>query len=905
MTVVPETRSKDIRTVFSILNPPQSRNPPQKVEFASGTAEEVLDWVSEGFVDIAILTPGAFSATIALLTPGEKLDAYRNAKRAGKPRPWDCQYLITRSLLASNNPLASDRRKKNGGFVYEPLCLINKKSLDELRLAFPGKNDEQLVLAAYDAGLVRFVFGDPLSLSSNIVPRAQLCRMGIDADSSCEFSFGLSETLGLLAEKRFVSMGNKIQHRIGFVYDGTLPPETKTENKSPPSDQTLSSRYADAVYDRFFARAIVKIENPLASQFESMRRLNLPPPEEPANLQEAMNRSREKNDLPPPRPQQIDDLPTEVWVVRPDFSDKDLKELKRQLENIPAKALDANNAEPFRDQSIKNLPGSNSELDLLTQRVNKWASDGGVDLKKRENSLEYIFDSMRHAERSSNRDSRLALVLSGGGAKCAYQAGAIKSIESKLKTFQLYRTWNDDPAEADPAPGSPASPDINLVVGTSGGALNAVPVALGLTKSSNNDLCNMWQNTDLTTLGTPYKAVRILLGALIGAGLIFLTWLPTAVFTGCFQVHRHVHRIIHKDNTTITAEQPASVIRHCSRCAEDLTLILRVTCLVAIGAFLVVRTVSPSFVAKWEPKHAVSYYVWFILYEGLLWSFLVLLIATVWREIRRRWKPERLFEVSLWRGLAGVTLVAAVFIIVVVFQESLFSGDAMEALVVKSFESLLNQDLTGTTPEKKIKLGHLIERNIKRDLAVATSRLGAKPPCDLYFYLLGSKDSREPTYGIEGQQLDGKDNSILDCVIASGTIFPFFPSLTIAGLRNSNDDLVLVDGGFSHNTPVEAAARWGATHIIIIEASPEILYGEHRSFGQNLLAAYYHLFAQAQLIDTQSRQELEIYTLRPQEAALDTLDFVPFLIHKAADKGFADANEGRFRKYSRPPQFEE
>src|SRR5262249_53095049 len=153
------------------------------------------------------------------------------------------------------------------------------------------------------------------------------------------------------------------------------------------------------------------------------------------------------------------------------------------------------------------------------------------------------------------------------------------------------RTWNDNPHVADPPDGSPASPDINLVVGTSGGALNAVPVALGLTKSCNNDLCNMWQNTDLTTLGTPYKAVRILLGALIGAGLIFLTWLPTAVFTGCFQVHRHVRRIIHKDNTTITAEQPGSVIRHCSRCADDLTLILRVTCLVAIGAFLLVRTV--------------------------------------------------------------------------------------------------------------------------------------------------------------------------------------------------------------------------------------------------------------------------------------------------------------------------
>src|SRR5438552_3780523 len=80
-----KTRSSDISKAFSILTPTQ------KVVFASGTAEEVLDWVSEGLVDIAILTPGAFSATIALLTDEDKQDAYRIAKKTGKPRPWDCQ----------------------------------------------------------------------------------------------------------------------------------------------------------------------------------------------------------------------------------------------------------------------------------------------------------------------------------------------------------------------------------------------------------------------------------------------------------------------------------------------------------------------------------------------------------------------------------------------------------------------------------------------------------------------------------------------------------------------------------------------------------------------------------------------------------------------------------------------
>src|SRR5882724_9390222 len=206
-------RSRDILTVFKSMTPHRpgmfigDPDEPQKVIFASGTAEEVLDWVSEGLVDIAILSPGAFSATMALWEDKDKQKAYRIAKKHGEPRPWNCKYLITRSLLATTSPFAAERRKKDGGFFYEPLCLINKKSLDELRLALPTKNDEQLVKAAYDAGLVRFVFGDPLSLSSNIVPRVQLHRMHIDPDKSCEFSFGLSETLDLLAEKRLVSMG--------------------------------------------------------------------------------------------------------------------------------------------------------------------------------------------------------------------------------------------------------------------------------------------------------------------------------------------------------------------------------------------------------------------------------------------------------------------------------------------------------------------------------------------------------------------------------------------------------------------------------------------------------------------------------------------------------------------------
>ena len=124
-------------------------------------------------------------------------------------------------------------------------------------------------------------------------------------------------------------------------------------------------------------------------------------------------------------------------------------------------------------------------------------------------------------------------------------------------------------------------------------------------------------------------------------------------------------------------------------------------------------------------------------------------------------------------------------------------------------------------------------------------------------------------------------------------------------MGEDNNNLTLVDGGFAHNTPVEAAAKWGATHIIVIEASPELHYRARRRFGRNLLAAYNHLFAQAQLIDMRSREGLEIYTLRPRESLLGTLDFMRVLSHKAVVTGTADAANGRFRQFSRPPQFAE
>ena len=64
--------------------------------------------------------------------------------------------------------------------------------------------------------------------------------------------------------------------------------------------------------------------------------------------------------------------------------------------------------------------------------------------------------------------------------------------------------------------------DLGLVVGTSGGALNAVPVALGVTAKHPGRLADTWLNLDLTELARPSALASTLLALWVAAVVIFL-----------------------------------------------------------------------------------------------------------------------------------------------------------------------------------------------------------------------------------------------------------------------------------------------------------------------------------------------------------------------------------------------
>src|SRR5262249_40386653 len=125
---------------------------------------------------------------------------------------------------------------------------------------------------------------------------------------------------------------------------------------------------------------------------------------------------------------------------------------------------------------------------------------------------------------------------------------------------------------------------------------------------------------------------------------------------------------------------------------------------------------------------------------------------------------------------------------------------------------------------------------------------------------------------------------LLGVVRGSGTIFPGFPPVTIRDFPTHDSSVSLIDGGFVHNSPVEAAVQWGATHIILIEASPKsdrekakeqgVARSDRNNLLQNTGEAFNYLFDQAQLLDVRSRKKVAIFVLRPNpQNYLGTMDF--------------------------------
>lgn len=488
-------------------------------------------------------------------------------------------------------------------------------------------------------------------------------------------------------------------------------------------------------------------------------------------------------------------------------------------------------------------------------------------------SSQDIIGQLRHYARTQGHPPRVALVLSGGGAKCSYQVGATAALEeafARARASDPTLDWLD----------------FHIVAGTSGGAINALPTAMELTASDPGRTAfgTVWRSLDLKKMVRPSLAVCAVIGLWLANLFVLLALLGARLVQ------------IRRESNAPKWATPAMFL-----CA-------------ATFAFVFSLALAPTAIFG-ENRD--------LRFLGMYWSFgltfmlvfLPPLLVAVW-YVRTRVKLARTRVVA--GALAVLLLIISPILTVLMMLHSdrtLFYGAGIERVLADGFETLTRAasptlpQPEGAPAERLESLSKSIfERKlITRDLVITGNCLPPVLPSDRYFYCLGSKrraDAPLPMFGPNGVSLANYPNHLLDTVMGSGTIFPIFPPRTLHDFPTPGESVDLIDGGFAHNSPVEAALWWGATHVILIEATPAApVAGSREDFMSNAQDAFEYLYQQTQLADARSRERISIFTLRPDAPHMMLLDFAPAPIDASMARGHTDAGEARFERAEGQPRF--
>ncbi len=501
-------------------------------------------------------------------------------------------------------------------------------------------------------------------------------------------------------------------------------------------------------------------------------------------------------------------------------------------------------------------------------------------------SLDEIGQMLLLYARSQPRPPRLALVLSGGGAKCSYQVGAVAALEQKLAALR----------RENPESGL----DIGLVVGTSGGAINSVPIAMGITSTEEGRRAfrDTWSELDQREIVRPSPMIRANMGlwfALLQTALVF--WL--------------VRRFV---------PQP-------ERRARKFAIVYTVLA----GAEILVGY-CPGSPWRWLGTNHVWHHAWLWLSFGVrasAWSLFAIGVGALILQSTRAWRgrrisvPDWFTKTALLVGLLGLPLLQLITILG--YEETLSGEQGMQDALADKFPRLIDRHLAqnklpsleiedAADPGQRLKVvsRQVIQRHmLKRDLVITGSCLEQSTqalPSDLYFYAPADSTVTLRPYGERGLSLLERPHILLDVVMGSGSIFPVFPPRKIADIPRDGEFIELVDGGFAHNSPVEAAVLWGATHVVLIEATPR-QRSQRGNLLKNAASSFRHLHRQAQLLDARSRGKVIVFSLAPEPPHLCVLDFADNLIAASIDRGFRDASldpgseDLRFRKELGEPVF--
>jgi len=584
-------------------------------------------------------------------------------------------------------------------------------------------------------------------------------------------------------------------------------------------------------------------------------------------------------------------------------------------------------------------------------------------------TIDELIDDLK-AYKSAGKTPRLALVLSGGGAKCSYQVGAINAIESRL-------------AEEREKSGGKDNLDIDLVVGTSGGSINALLVALGVTRdeAGRNALAQTWASFRQEDFLAPSPAFNLIFGFALGV-LQALFFLSASLLFGQERIKWRTSLLILAGASIFEltlgslAKVPASSVGTLVAWEMALFLVMAVTVrllrriwkdwwrvagfgmvILSLAQLIAARMPEPLLLQTILPADHPIQHLWPILAVTGLWSFpWPLLLGVAMLVSGKRPVPPVRWHGGYARSMAwvlGTTLLVFVWYVFWIGGSLSTTMGVKQALVTQVPRMVQLQNITlQSDPHADVNsrledISAQIVRHpelIRRDLIITASRLPAAEepqpslrgvrnpssrfveanllPPDLYFYYDGSggKHVQPPAQEQRFVSLRANPTKLLPVVIGSSTIYPVFAPESLQNIDLGRGRQVkqvdLVDGGFIHDSPIQAAFLWGATHILLIEASPQTPELRPRNLLESAGLAFSFLFTQAQRMDSLSKGTVEIYQLRPSSQCdrmeahhacdptpdpdLDVFDFGQALVTHAVDMGRNDVMPDNSASRPRP-----
>ncbi len=544
-------------------------------------------------------------------------------------------------------------------------------------------------------------------------------------------------------------------------------------------------------------------------------------------------------------------------------------------------------------------------------RIRRWRDELSLEPPAASDRTDWpnFFRQLETHMRTHKTSPRMALVLAGGGAKCAFQVGVIRAIEEEFRKYRAgdFRKFVQEHQLNIP------DLDISLVVGTSGGAINALPAALGTYKTDHGVqiLRGVWQSLDARDILQPELAVRLSVGA-----LIFLIQFVAVLL---------LVRISWRGRALLAPAHRGRVVA---------------------AVLLLVGTAQIDWAAAgWKLPWDALYYinsglfvVWALAASGtmIVGGLLVAtgaMVGLLDLRLRRRGSFLAMSPSTARETIAWLTLIILVSAVPIALHAASFIShtQGLESHIAHAAEQLINERLTSRqrthAPVHTRDLGELgrvileeglLERDLMITATILPERSDDVSETDVYFYASAEpSDQQNVSHMLQDPRVQylntpSRRGMLLQAVMGSGAVFPVFPARTIVDCPTPGHRLQLVDGSFCHHNPIEAATLWGATHVIVVNPSPavsEVLDPYRRTLYENSQVALQQLFDQAQNLDRRAEQNrnLTVFFINPEADKHDIslLSFAKKPIEEAIDhaQGELDQKQKPFRRRLSRPQF--